>query len=538
MGETPLILFATETGNAQDVADTVARQCRRIGLRCRLQDMETYSPAELISESLIIFIVSTTGSGVEPRSMTALWSMLLRSDLPPDLFEDIHFARFCWPAKKLSRRLLSLGATEICARGEGDDQHMLGTEGALDPWIESLLGVLQQLLELPDAKASKDPLGDDPVYHRATLKTNLRVTASDWFQDVRHFEFTFDEDVQYNPGDVAVIHPRQSEENVEAFLTSMGWGNISDAVYTISHIEKDQSMPDHIPERTTLRTLFTRYLDFNAVPRRTFFQYLRYFNTDEQESDKLDEFLSPEGADELYDYCHKVRRTIVEVLAEFHSSRMQLPKEYIFDVFPPLRPREFSIASDLRKEVQLCVAIVKYKTRLKVPRKGVCTAYLSTLRPGDKVTIGLRRGYITLPKNGNTPIICIGPGTGVAPMRALIQRRILEGIHCNTLYFGCRSATKDQHYGSEWDELAKEGKLAYCVAYSRDGPEGVKRTYVQDLIEHDAERMWKLIGEQNAYVYISGSSNKMPTAVKAALALCEYIQAMEREGRLTEECWS
>ncbi len=138
----------------------------------------------------------------------------------------------------------------------------------------------------------------------------------------------------------------------------------------------------------------------------------------------------------------------------------------------------------------------------------------------------------------------------------------------NTLYFGCRSATKDQHYGSEWDELAKEGKLAYCVACSRDGPEGVKRTYVQDLIEHDAERMWKLIGEQNAYVYISGcvlnlfmigiakilfvrSSNKMPTAVKAALALCverfggrnadaakEYIQAMEREGRLTEECWS
>ncbi len=152
-------------------------------------------------------------------------------------------------------------------------------------------------------------------------------------------------------------------------------------------VNTDQSMPDHIPERTTLRTLFTRYLDFNAVPRRTFFQYLRYFNTDEQESDKLDEFLSPEGADELYDYCHKVRRTIVEVLAEFHSSRMQLPKEYIFDVFPPLRPREFSIASDLRKELQLCVAIVKYKTRLKVPRKGVCTAYLSTLRPGKDIQL-------------------------------------------------------------------------------------------------------------------------------------------------------
>lgn len=135
--QTPLILYATETGNAQDVADTIARHCRRIGVRCRLQDIENYTAADLISEELVVFVISTTGSGVEPRSMTALWSMLLRADLPPDLFEDIHFAvfglgdsayeRFCWPAKKLSRRLLSLGATEICERGEGDDQHMLGS---------------------------------------------------------------------------------------------------------------------------------------------------------------------------------------------------------------------------------------------------------------------------------------------------------------------------------------------------------------------------------------------------------------------------
>ena len=108
---------------------------------------------------------------------------------------------------------------------------------------------------------------------------------------------------------------------------------------------------------------------------------------------------------------------------------MQIPKDYIFDVFPPLRPREFSIASDLRREVQLCVATVKYKTRLKVPRKGVCTAYLSGMQPGDQVTIGLRRGYIKLPDDKDTPIICLGPGTGVAPMRALIMRRISEGVH-------------------------------------------------------------------------------------------------------------
>lgn len=95
-----------------------------------------YVQDEIISEPLVVFVVSTTGSGKEPRSMTPLWSMLLRSDLPEDLFDETDFAilglgdsayeKFCWPAKLLSRRLLNLGATEIVERGEADDQHPLG----------------------------------------------------------------------------------------------------------------------------------------------------------------------------------------------------------------------------------------------------------------------------------------------------------------------------------------------------------------------------------------------------------------------------
>jgi sulfite reductase alpha subunit-like flavoprotein len=95
-----------------------------------------YGQLDLIHETLIIFVVSTTGSGQEPRLMTTLWNMLLRSDLPDDLLEDLRFAvfglgdssyeKFCWPAKKLSRRLLGLGATQVCDRGEGDDQHHFG----------------------------------------------------------------------------------------------------------------------------------------------------------------------------------------------------------------------------------------------------------------------------------------------------------------------------------------------------------------------------------------------------------------------------
>ena len=84
----------------------------------------------------MLFVVSTTGSGIPPRSMTNLWSNLLRADLPFDLFDELHFAvfglgdsayeQFCWAAKMLRRRLVALGALEIVDMGLGDEQAPLG----------------------------------------------------------------------------------------------------------------------------------------------------------------------------------------------------------------------------------------------------------------------------------------------------------------------------------------------------------------------------------------------------------------------------
>lgn len=148
---------------------------------------------------------------------------------------------------------------------------------------------------------------------------------------------------RYAPGDIAVIEPEAPAADVEAFLQCVGWLDDADKPFAIKHVLTDQSLPAHLPRTLTLRTLFTKYLDISAVPRRSFFALLRYFTTDELEQEKLDEFLSPEGADDLYDYCQSVRRTIREVFEEFKN--VKVPKEYLFDLFPPLRPREFSIAS-------------------------------------------------------------------------------------------------------------------------------------------------------------------------------------------------
>ncbi|KAG1894560.1 riboflavin synthase domain-like protein [Suillus fuscotomentosus] len=543
-----LILYATETGTAQEAADRIARECRRVHFHCRVQSMDAYPPETLISEHLVIFVVSTTGWGAEPRAMSSLWNMLLRSDLPDDLFENMDFCvfglgdtayeKFCWPAKKLSRRMQSLGGYEICSRGEGDEQHRMGCLYPLPHEQDNVpAGRPPPRVSLnnigSDTSLNPDPLDEDTKFYTASVKCNRRITAENWSQDVRHFEFSFEDDIKYNPGDVA-LHQRSTL----FFLVTMGWANVADDFFTVEHTMLDQTLPDHLPKIVSLRILFTRYLDFNALER-----------------EKLDEFVSIEGADvqdEMYDYCQRVRRTTWEVLSEFRPAR--IPGEYVFYLFPPLRPREFSIASTIEfhpREIHLCVAIVRYRTKLKNHRKGVCTSYLSGLQLGDTLRIGLRKGFISLPTNPNTPVVCVGLGTGIAPMCAVIEQRIYKGHTNTTLYFGCRSAHKDQHYHTEWESHAEERKLRYRVACSRDGPEGVKRTYVQDLMKEDAQYIWTILGQQRGILIISGSSNKMPSAVREAVGgaverfggksnaeAVEYVSAMERERRLIEECWS
>lgn len=214
-------------------------------------------------------------------------------------------------------------------------------------------------------------------------------------------------------------------------------------------------------------------LDISCVPRKSFFEFLVHFTADEQEREKFEEFvsLSAEGAsdsfylpvtllqqtyagqDELYEYTNRVRRTILEVLLDFRH--VSIPLDYIFDLFPLIRPRQFSIASSSRfgigerssiaeasssvptqrgTSMDLCVAIVQYKTRLKAPRRGLCTTWLAGLQPSEdspcRIRVGLRKGALKLPpskEGSDAPVICIGPGTGVAPMRAIIQERISRG---------------------------------------------------------------------------------------------------------------
>ena len=174
-------------------------------------------------------------------------------------------------------------------------------------------------------------------------------------------------------------------------------------------------------------------------PRKSFFEWLRRLSTDEREQERLDEFLA--DPDEIFTYATRPARTIVETLADFREVR--LPLSHILEILPPLRRRQFSIASSWGAhpgKIQLLIALVEYKTNLKIPRRGLCSSWLATLAEGelrclkgkDELTLGTRLPVkinaptLFLPEP-EVPVILVGPGTGVAPMRAFVEERVRQG---------------------------------------------------------------------------------------------------------------
>ncbi|QRV84348.1 FAD-binding domain protein [Ceratobasidium sp. AG-Ba] len=367
---------------------------------------------------------------------------------------DSSYQRFNWAAKRLQRRLLSLGGHEIYNRGDADDQDSRGADGVVDPWIQALFEQIAERYPLPPGLSilpeiglypptltitpcsAPQPLNSTtleilPQLHNVTLVQNKRITREDWYQDVRHIILKAEGHIEYQPGDVAVLYPENSSDDVDTLLRRLGWEQDADKPILVSPSSPDRTLPFGYPNPntpTTLRNLLIKAAAITAVPRKSFIELLSNFTKDQLETDKLREFCTSEGLDDLFDYTTRVRRTILEVLLEFRSA--VVPQEYIADLFPELRPRQFSIASSLLahpSEIHLCVAIVSYRTKLRIPRKGICTSWLDGLQPGTRIQIGLKEGTMHLPNDLDRPVVMVGPGTGVALMRAMTEERVIKG---------------------------------------------------------------------------------------------------------------
>ncbi|XP_062844915.1 NADPH-dependent diflavin oxidoreductase 1 [Trichomycterus rosablanca] len=595
-GHTLLILYGSQTGTAQDTAERIGRQAQRRRISVRVQALDSYNVANLISESLVVFVCSTTGQGDPPDNMKNFWKFLFRKSLPAGSLcrldyavlglGDSSYPKFNFVAKKLHKRLLQLGANALLPVGLADDQHDLGPDGVVDPW---LISFWQKALSLYPPPADLSPLRDedslppryvfhflDKVTDQLTEKSreapdnqaspssahpfparvvfNHRVTDPGHFQDVRHIEFDITgSNIQFSAGDVVMMRPCNTTEDVELFCQLLRLD--PDRYFTLKPTDVNTApVPARLPQPCTVLFLVQEFLDIAAVPRRSFFEMLATFASNELELEKLMEFSSAKGQDELHSYCSRPRRTALEVLTDFPHTTAELNVNYLLDLFPEIQPRSFSIASSLLahpNRIQILVAVVKYKTKLHKPRKGLCSSWLASLDPshGDvSVPLWVKKGGLKFPQDPHTPVIMVGPGTGVAPFRAAIQERITQGKTGNVLFFGCRSETQDFYFHSEWEQKVQEGHMNLFTAFSRDQEHKI---YVQHRVKDKTKLLWDLIANKNAAFYIAGNAKQMPSAVCDAVKEIfqqeggvtesqaqEMLDIMERTNRFQSETWA
>jgi sulfite reductase alpha subunit-like flavoprotein len=418
---------------------------------------------------------------------------------------------------------------------------------------------------------------------KGKIKENTRITHIGWNQDVRHL--VIDVGGQVTPpflgGDIATIHPKNSVDNVTRLINIIN--NVENESYessTIIEIKKlaaNNNRNNRIGNMTcSINNLFLRYLDIAGVPQRGFFEQLSLYSNNSDEKEKLFEISTGDGSDLYYDYCVKERRSYIDVLDEFKSSRPPLHR--LLELIPPLSPRHYSIASSsiaYPTEVHLCVALVSYRTPYGRKREGICSKYFSNLNLNDEIILWIRSGYFKHPPNNNIPLILVGPGTGVAPMRALIQERnnyliktnneISSDHSLNTLlFFGCRKENSDYLYGMEWNKYSLEtnrilnsdrnneniklnNNILVTTAFSQDQ---ITKVYVTHKIKSNGKVVWDAI-TNGGHIFVAGSAKKMPTDVYNSFVevISEHgemtkeksdliLKKMQRLGKYTVEAWS
>lgn len=396
-----LILYGSETGNAQDKAEEIDRMCQRLHCRTELKAMDDAQLGELLQDySLVCFVLSTTGQGHFPNNARKFWKSLRRAKLPPQCLETVQFTtfglgdsayhKFNWASRLLNSRLRQLGATEQFGRGEADERHDEGVDSIYQPWLKDFKQFLIDTYPLPsyvkpmsDEEAlpprftlklklddkTETAATETPAELEATTTTasvnfprpvllphpntvdavvisNRRATPKDHWQDVRLLQldvsFPKAKGAAYEPlpGDRVVIYPKNYPDDVQTLIKFMEWEAVAD-----KKIELSAKRPNGLYPKPdcTLRELLTHNIDFMAVPSRSFLHKLAFYTPHEDQKEKLFELVQPEGSQDFYDFTSRPRRTILEVLHEFYTAR--IPYEAVPDIFPIIRGREFSIAN-------------------------------------------------------------------------------------------------------------------------------------------------------------------------------------------------
>lgn len=510
------LLFGSQTGNAEKLARGFRDRLTRTGITVKLESMANYKPAQLKREHDLLVVVSTQGEGDPPDHALGLHGFL-HSGKAPRLehlryavlaLGDSSYEHFCKTGVDFDERLSALGAEAIMDRVDCDVDY----EDVAEAWIGKILDALSLA---PSASASIVPEAGaaPPVSHYskkrpfpARLLENLPLTAPGSTKDVRHIALSLEESgLRHTPGDALGVVPSNWPERVEQLLEALNLyhaDTVTSASGASSSLEK--ALLNDYEITTVSRPFLEKYASL-------------------AESTELHALLKPDHRQQLQDWLHG--REIIDVIRQFPVRGLSA-QEFI-GLLRKLPPRLYSIASSGTAdpdEVHLTVAVVRFETH-GLGRNGVASTFLADrVEEGGTVPIYVHENpNFRLPREPSTPLIMIGPGTGVAPFRAFLsEREALGATGRNWLFFGDRNFESDFLYQNEWLDWRRKGLLTRIdVAFSRDGAEKV---YVQQRIRQQARTLYAWL-QEGAHVYVCGDATRMAPDVQAAL-----LEVIAQEG--------
>lgn len=519
------ILFGSQTGNSSGLAKKMSKKLEEQGFQISLSSMGDFKPNQLKKVENLLIVVSTQGEGDPPDNAIPFFEFL-HSKRAPQLdharfavlgLGDTSYEFFCQTGKDFDKRLEELGAERLVPRVDCD----VDFEEPATLWMSDVLASLTVSVTPAASPSTTDSttasVGVESEYTRtnpfqAEVLENLNLNGRGSSRETRHIELSLEgSNLEYQPGDSLGVYPQNHPKLVEDILTALNWNG--DDIVTITK-NGDQS---------SLREALLHHYEITTVTKPIAQQLAQLSSSDELKA------LVAEGKEqELRAYISGI--DLLDLVQD--HSFVGVSAQDFTSVLRKIPARLYSIASSPQafpEEVHVTVRAVRYEARGR-ERYGVCSVHLAErLASGDTLPVYIQHNdNFRLPENPDTPIIMIGPGTGVAPFRAFIGEREETGASGKSwLFYGDQHFATDFLYQTEWQRWLKDGILTKMdVAFSRDTAEKV---YVQHRMLERSQELFQWL-QEGAAIYVCGDEKQMANDVHLTL---EKIIA--QEGQLSPE---
>ncbi|PDO87977.1 NADPH-dependent assimilatory sulfite reductase flavoprotein subunit [Kosakonia sacchari] len=503
------LISASQTGNARRVAEALRDDLLAAKLNVTLVNAGDYKFKQIANEKLLIVVASTQGEGEAPEEAVALHKFLFSKKAPKldgtafAVFGlgDTSYEFFCQAGKDFDSKLAELGAERLLDRVDADVEY----QAAAAEWRARVVEVLKARAPASSpvqaavaASGAVNEIVSSPYTKEAplsaSLSVNQKITGRNSEKDVRHIEIDLgDSGLRYQPGDALGVW-YQNDPALVKELVELLWLK-GDEPVTVDG--KTLPLAEALQWHFELTVNTANIVENYATLTRS-------------------ESLLPLVGDKAQLQHYAATTPIVDMV---RFSPAQLDADALIGLLRPLTPRLYSIASsqaEVESEVHITVGVVRYDVEGRTRAGGASSFLADRVEDEGEVRVFIEHNdNFRLPANPQTPVIMIGPGTGIAPFRAFMQQRAAdEAPGKNWLFFGNPHFTEDFLYQIEWQRYVKEGVLNRIdLAWSRDQKEKV---YVQDKLREQGAELWRWIND-GAHIYVCGDANRMAKDVEQAL---------------------